>query len=153
MINGGILVMLGCVFLAANLYDFDAGTYWPVFFLVPAALMLGAFLSNRKNAGVLIPFAIFIIMGAMFQYCVFEGWYNMEWLWPGFLLGPGIGFFLFYYVNRERGLLIPAGILTGLSVIFFLTNSPYEDYWPLLLIIAGGLLMMRRKRSEATKNL
>lgn len=152
MINGGILIALGCIFLAYNLYDFDVETYWPLFFLIPTVLCLGAFVSNRRNAGALVPVGIFVIMGSMFQYCELEGWYHMEWMWPGFLLGPGVGLFMFYLVNRERALLIPAGILTGLSVIFFLSNSPYSDYWPLLLIIAGGILMLRRKKSEAAKN-
>jgi hypothetical protein len=153
MINGGILIALGCIFLAYNLYDFDVETYWPVFFLIPTVLCLGAFISNRRNAGTLVPVGVFVIMGSMFQYCEFYGWHNMEWMWPGFLLGPGIGLFLFYLVNRERGLLIPASILTGLSVIFFLANSPYGDYWPVLLIIGGALLMARRKKSEPEKNL
>jgi len=148
IINGGILIMLGCIFLAANLYDFDAETYWPVFFLIPILLSFGAFLRDRKNAGALIPVAIFIIMGAVFQYCVSDGWHNMEWLWPAFILGPGLGILLQYSITREQRLLIPTGILIGLSAIFFLTTSPYSDLWPLLLIIAGGALMWRRRKNE-----
>lgn len=148
MINGGILVVLGCIFLAANIYGFDAETYWPLFFLIPALLSLGAFLSNRRNAGPLVPFALFVIIGAMFQYCALFGWDNMAWLWPGFIFAPGAGLFLLYVVNKERGLLIPVGILTGLSAVFFITMSPYTDFWPVLLIIAGGALLLQRRKSE-----
>jgi len=152
MINGGILIALGCIFLAYNIYGFDVETYWPLFFTIPIVLFLGAFITNRRNGGVLVPVGIFVVLGAMFQYCELEGWYHMEWLWPGFLLAPGLGLFLFYLTNREKGLLIPAGILTGLSIIFFLSRSPYGDYWPLLLILAGVWLMLRRRKSEMTKN-
>lgn len=152
MINGGILIALGCIFLAYNIYGFDVETYWPLFFAIPLVLCLGAFIGNRRNAGVLVPVGIFAIIGSMFQYCELEGWHHMEWMWPGFMLGPGVGLFLFYLAKRERAILIPAGILTSLSVIFFLSISPFGDYWPLLLIIAGGILMWRKKKSDAAKN-
>ncbi len=148
MLNGAFLMLAGAVLLAINFLDFDVETYWPMFLLIPAALFLFSFLANRRNAGVLVPFTMCIFMVAMFQYCEIYGWYNMEWLWPGFLLGAGTGLFLFYLVSRERRILIPASILTGLSAIFFITQGPFARLWPALLIIAGGLLLWRRRKSE-----
>lgn len=151
MINGGILVVLGCILLAGNLYDFDVEMYWPMFFLIPVLLSLGAFLSNRRNAGALVPFGLFVVIGAMFQYCAVFGWHDMSWLWPGFIFAPGVGLFLLYLANRERGLLIPVGILTGISAVFFVTMSPYKELWPVLLIIAGGALLLYSRKSLAPR--
>jgi hypothetical protein len=152
MLNGALLILAGGVLLAINFLELDVERYWPMFLLIPAALFLFSFLANRRNAGALVPLAIFVVMAAMFQYCAIYGYDNLEWLWPGFMLGPGAGLFLFYFVNRERTLLIPASILTGLSAIFFIIRGPYARLWPALLIIAGGLLLLRRRKSEEVKD-
>lgn len=67
----------------------------------------------------------------------------METLWPVFILAPAVGFLAMYFGGaKEQGLLIPAGILSGVGVIFLFVTSGFGDYWPLFLILAGVLLIL-----------
>jgi hypothetical protein len=78
----------------------------------------------------------------------------MRDLWPFYLIGPGIGFFLMYFFGRkETGLLVPGTILILLGAIFLLRATEYENLWPLLIIIAGIILIFKnRRRKEPTGN-
>ena len=68
----------------------------------------------------------------------------MTYLWPVFIIGPGIGFFLMYLLGpKEKGMLIPASILTGLGILFMLSKSGIMRYWPILLIVLGIVLIVR----------
>jgi flagellar biosynthesis component FlhA len=86
----------------------------------------------------------------MFQYSAINGWYYMDDLWPGFLLGPGLGFLFMYLLgNREKGLLIPAFILIVLAILFGMDHDVYRFFWPAILIVLGiYLLLKNRRRSE-----
>jgi hypothetical protein len=93
-----------------------------------------------------MPGTILIIYGLMFWYCAFLGWYQMSMIWPGFLIGPGIGFFLMYLIGeREKGLLVPASVLTGIGVLFLFRYSGVLRYWPVILIIIGLVLIFKRQ--------
>ncbi len=151
--TGGLLIIVGALFLAANLLDIEWRKIWPLFFFAGAAVNFLAFLSNRRNYGVLMPAAILTIYGILFQYCVVTGWWRMSELWPIFILGPGVGFLTMYlFGKREAGLLVPAFILIGISAVFLLTFGPlryYSRFWPVILIIAGLLLLLRQKPQAA----
>jgi hypothetical protein len=73
----------------------------------------------------------------------------MERLWPFFVMAPGLGFVMMYlFGKRERGLLIPAGILTGLGLIFLLNVNESEYLWPGVLILAGVLFLIKWKKER-----
>ena len=85
----------------------------------------------------------------MFWFCALEGWWNMNYLWPGFLIGPGLGFVFMYLLGkREKGLLIPAGILIGMGLIFTFRYASILRFWPLILVGFGIYLIYK----NASKN-
>jgi hypothetical protein len=149
---GVLLIVLGALFLAVNLLEIGWRKIWPLLFYAGALVNFVIFLSDRRNFGVLMPATILLVYGALFQYCALEGWYHVEELWPTFILGPGLGLLMMYlFGKRDRGLLIPALLLIGISTIFFFTFGPlyrYGDYWPVLLIIAGLILLLMRQKQQ-----
>ncbi len=155
IIIGLALIILGFLFLSENFgyLDFDFQEVWPVIFLVAGGGFWAGYFQNRRNYGLLMPGTILIVYGLMFWYCASEGWYNMQYIWPGFLIGPGLGFIMLYiFGEREKGLLIPAGILIGLGVIFLLSFSNLADYWPIILIGAGIYLIYKHYKGRNTVN-
>lgn len=69
--------------------------------------------------------------------------------WPLWLLIPGIGFQIGFFVRPHvgrAGLLMPGGILTVLGIVFFLERLPSFGHfvlWPLILLApATGFLEM-----------
>jgi hypothetical protein len=146
MVIGVGLVILGVLFLFENFgyIEFDFQNVWPVFVILGGAGFWIGYLQDRKNYGLLMPGTILIIYGLMFFYCAMEGWYFMSIIWPGFLIGPGIGFFMMYILGeREKGMLVPASILTGLGLLFMISKSGYLRYWPVILIVLGIALIIR----------
>jgi len=156
MIIGVSLVILGILFLSENFgfMTFDFKDIWPLF-IIFAGIGFGiGYLQDRKNYGMLMPASILILYGLLFFYCTIEGWYIMSALWPVFILGPGIGFFMMYLLGeREKGLLIPASILTGIGVLFLISHSGFWRYWPLALIIVGIVMIVRHFSGEKEKEI
>lgn len=143
LVFGILLVFLGIVFIANTLDIWSLESSWPIILLIIGAAFLIAYFSSRTNPGVLMPGAIFIVTSIPFFICSFSGqWHLMAKLWPTFLLGPAIGFFLMYFGgSKDKGLLIPAFILTGIAVVFFLAFSYYSYLWPIVFILAGGVFI------------
>ena len=78
----------------------------------------------------------------------------MELLWPIFILAPAIGLFQFYlFGSRNKGLLIPVGILTGIglfSLIITMLNIDFFIYIFSIILIAIGVYFIFKgiKRPE-----
>ena len=119
---------------------------WAIFVLAPGLGFFLAFIYDRKNIGFLMPAAILTTYGFLFFYCDFFGWNYMEYLWPVFILGPGFGFFLMYYFgNRERGLLIPGSILVFIGLMNIGLRDMGSFFWPVALICVGLFLLLFKK--------
>jgi hypothetical protein len=143
LIIGILLVILGIVFIANTLHIWSLESSWPMILLIIGSAFFVAFFSSKTNPGVLLPGAILIITSIPFFICsTSDQWHLMASLWPMFLLGPAIGFFLMYFGGiRDKGLLVPAFILTGLTAIFFLAFSYFSYLWPIVFILAGGIFI------------
>jgi len=140
------LIILGLVFLFENFgyIEFDFEDVWPVFVLLGGVAFWTGFIKDRKNYGLVMPGTILIIYSLMFWYCTVEGWHYMSTIWPGFLIGPGLGFFLMYFLGeKEKGLLVPATILTAVGILFLFRYSGILRYWPALLIVIGIILILK----------
>ena len=155
LVMGSILVLVGLIFLAVDVLNVDWEKLWPLFMLAAGVGFLMGYFANRRNYGLLMPATLMSLYGSLFLYCAWTGWDQMEYLWPTFVLGPGLGLLMMYvWGRRESGLLIPASILIGLSTIFFVVFGPFQEYaryWPVLLILAGLALLLRR-REEAPRS-
>ena len=151
---GILLVVVGILFLLSNLGFVEISWIhlWPLFLLVPGILLEFGFFIYRKDAGLLVPGGILTTYGLLFLANVMYGWQWMEYLWPVFLLGVALGLFqLYLFGERERGLLIPVGILTALS-LFFLFDHLITLHFGLIagivLIVVGLGLIVKQVQSK-----
>jgi hypothetical protein len=149
------LIFLGIIFLLENLnvITFNFFLIWPVFVILGGVGFLLGFFINKKNYGLVMPGIILIIYGSLFMYCNIMGWEYMQSLWPVFLLGPGLGFFVLYFAGqKDKGLLLPGGILTVLGLLFIFRYFEYLRYWPVLLIIGGIVLIFLSGKKNNTQD-
>jgi hypothetical protein len=159
-ILGIVIIILGGALFLENLgiIYFDLANFWPVFILIAAYGFFQSWYQNREQVGQLFVAVILGIYGIFFQYNELTYWVTIEYLWPVFILAPGVGFVAMYWFssNRDRGHLIPGLILLAIGSIFLIVYSPLNDFWPVILIALGiGILIKGRSfadSGEATEN-
>lgn len=132
--------------------------FWPTLFVVPVGVFFHwlYFFLNQRGVGLLVPGGIVLSVGIVCQIAtLFDSW---ETMWPGFILAVAVGLFeLYLFGSRNRWLLIPIFILTGLSGLFFAAYavgallgklSHLQPLIVLAFIAAGiGLLLFRKKEN------
>ncbi len=151
LIWGILFIIIGFIFLGRNLdwFYFNWQDLWPSLLIAGGVFFWIGWLFNRKEFGLLMPGTILLVYGLMFQYSALYSWYSMDDLWPGFLLGPGLGFLFMYLLgNREKGLLIPAFILIGLAGLFWMGQDTFRYFWPIILIAVGLYLLVKSRRQK-----
>jgi hypothetical protein len=148
---GILLVAFGLFFLIANLVGVEIRQLWPVFLLGPSIFFFIRAFIDRTQFALLMPATILFLISGVFITCELIGWTSMHHLWPVFILAPGLGFFMLYWFGRrERGLLIPGSILTGLGLVFLLVAGGLGELWPAVLIVAGVILLVTKRDVSAT---
>ncbi len=90
---------------------------------------------------------VLVIAGSLFTLDSL-GWIHLSWgyLWPLFLLLPGIAFHAAFFAGRNQnaGLLVPGGILTVYGLLFSAMTifgwQLMEVFWPVFILgVALGL--------------
>lgn len=73
---------------------------------------------------------------------------SWERIWPVFPLILGVSFFVKFVQSRDKGILIPATLFTGVSIFFFMFTTGalrWEDmgqWWPVFPLVLGfGFLL------------
>jgi len=144
IIPGLILILVGLLFLLDNfnLIYFDWGKVWTwAMILVGVAFWLG-FLADRRKIGLIMPGTVLLTIGVIF-YLDANSWADMDNLWPFFMLAPAFGFYaMFLFGKRDRGLLVPATILTIIGTIFLMTTIPGLIFIMAILLIGIGVLII-----------
>jgi len=144
---GIALIILGGLLLLPTVSDVHGRDLWPVFVFGPGLFFLAMFFLDRREVGLLMPGTILTVIGLLFLYCNIAGWQRMHDLWPLFLIAPGMGFILMFLLgNKERGLLIPGGILTILGAIFLTGISETAYLVPAILILTGLMFLVWPRR-------
>lgn len=93
---------------------------------------------------ILIIFGILIFVNSIYDWHLF----NIEQIWPAFILIPGLLFEFAFFINRRNpGLLVPGGILTVIGMLFFFETFTFwyfsEYTWPIYpLAVAFGLFQL-----------
>jgi len=148
---GIFLILAGLFFLLVQLGQIHWENFWPIILIFLGVLFLVGFLTDRKSYGLLMPGIVLTLVGCLFLYLTFKGWYRMENLWPTFVLAPGIGFWLMHLLGpKSNQLWIPGTILVLVAIVFYAQNWYYLNLWPLLLIIAGIYLLLTYKKETAS---
>ncbi len=139
--GGLILIIIGLLFIANNYYGW--GMLWPLVLMIPITAIIIDYAKNKDHSN-LIPITILSIIMLLFLAMTTGvlSWGDLSWLWPAFILAPGLGILLSYLANgmKEHELLIPTSILIGLAAIFMLGAWPY---WPIILIIIGATVIIK----------
>jgi drug/metabolite transporter (DMT)-like permease len=109
--------------------------------------------TNRTNTGSLIAGAALIVFGLLaLAGQLFEGFNFWGVIWPFFIIGVGVLFFVGMYTGGKpaAGLAIPGSIFTFVGVMLFLQNltDHWESWsygWTVILMAVGvGIYIMGR---------
>ncbi len=154
---GLFLIILGAFLIAVQGDFVNWENAWPYTLIIPGILFFLGYLINKDNYGVLMPATILTIIGILFIYMISAGWYNMERLWPVFILAPGIGFFAMYFASGlKRSYWLPGSILFAVAFVCFAEVWSYFRYWSVILIIIGIFLVLKgfnKKDEDEEKNI
>lgn len=123
LIWGLFLILFGILILLnryMNLNIFHVETLWPFIVLIIGLIFETSYFISRKSPGVLVPGGILTTIGLLFLFETLTNWRFSGRTWPVYPLSVAIGLFqLYLFGGRERGLLIPVGILGGVSLVAF----------------------------------
>ncbi|MBU3196196.1 LiaI-LiaF-like domain-containing protein [Clostridium algidicarnis] len=149
IIFGIILILLGLSALINRIFFIDILSFrnlWPLFLLVPGILFEVKYFETRKDPGMLVPGGILTTLGTLFLIENISSFHLKKYIWPLYPLSVAIGLFqLYWFGNREKGLLIPIFILTIVSVMSILNQvfnkffywMDYKLLFPIILIGIG----------------
>jgi len=145
LVIGAILALVGVMFLLNNFYDFlSIGRLWPLFMLIPAVLLALIWADKgREASGLVIPITILVFYAGYFLWLNYTCWQGAGTTWPNYLIGPGLGFVLLYFIDRNPALLVPAFILLGLAAIFFSVLYGNSLFIGGFLILVGLFILIR----------
>jgi len=121
LVLGVIIILLGLVFLLDKFFRFlSIDRLWPLFMLIPAVLLAIVWVEKgREAAGVVVPITILVFYAGYFIWLNYTSWGYSGATWPNYLIGPGLGFLILYFIERNSALLIPAAVLLGLAAVFY----------------------------------
>ncbi len=147
-VMGLALIVVGSLLLLRNLGGgFGLTQIWPWFIIVFGLAFLAMFLSDRSQYVLLMPSALLITAGLVFEACVLFGWGLMSVLWPALVIAPGIGFLAMYVLGPGGSLFLLPGIgLVLLGGVVVLRQSAFWRYWPVALVGTGIWLIARSLR-------
>ena len=158
IVVGGILVVIGAVFLFVNVFRIDFGNIWPViFFIIGAGFYLPVLLMPRDRAnlaGLLIPGTILFGLGVIFFYNILaDNWGSWAYIWTLIPASVGLGLLLAARVGNWGGDTLKVGfwmfvISTGVCLILaaFFGGGNAGLVGAILLIVLGVFLLIRSIR-------
>ena len=152
VVPGLILIVLGFLFLLSNfgVLDFDWEILWTWVIIIIGVVFWLGFLFDRSKDGLIMPGTVLLVVGTVFHVSARYDWALLEDLWPFFILAPALGFYLMYLLGkRDRGVLVPAIILTVIGLVFLMNTSSVLRYLgPIIMIGIGVLILMTRSKGD-----
>jgi hypothetical protein len=158
VVTGGILIVIGAIFLFVNVFHVDFGQIWPViFFIIGAGFYLPVLLlpRDRQNlAAFLIPGTILFGLGAIFFYNIFtDNWGSWAYIWTLIPAAVGLGLLLAARVGEWGSDTMKVGfwmfvISTGVCAIMaaFFGGGNAGLIGAILLIVLGVFLLIQSIR-------
>jgi hypothetical protein len=152
---GGLLVVLGLLWMAAQFLDFNIGAnLWPLWVILPglALLAFGLLARDRSSLGLSIAGSIVTMVGIVLLFQQWTGAFQ-TWAYAWALVGPGgaaIGTILYAIKANDSVRLREGTRLLGIAVAIFAVGFVFFEViiglsgfglgfwaWPFLLIAAG----------------
>jgi hypothetical protein len=158
VVVGGILILIGAIFLFVNVFQINFGQIWPIiFFIIGAGFYVPVLLMprDRQNlAGLLIPGTILFGLGTIFFYNIFaDNWGSWAYIWTLIPASVGLGLLLAARVGHWGGDTLKVGfwmfvISTGVCLILaaFFNGGNVGSIGAILLIGLGVFLLIRSIR-------
>lgn len=158
IVAGGILILIGAIFLFVNVFQINFGQVWPIiFFIIGAGFYLPVLLMPRDRtnlAGLLIPGTILFGLGTIFFYNVFsDNWGSWAYIWALIPASVGLGLLLAARVGHWGGDTMKAGfwmfvISVGVCLILatFFGGGNAGLIGAILLIALGAFLLIQSIR-------
>jgi len=145
------LILIGVLLLMNQAgLNVDFGYIWPIFLLIPGIFFWIMFYSKkekqRMRSSLLLPGTILIIYSLYFFYNQITNYDFAGETSFVFTLGVALGFFAMYYFGeiKNKGILIPAWILAGVSAILLLSTVGGGIWWPIIIIFVGLFLLYKK---------
>lgn len=150
LIAGGLIAFIGILLLAVanNWGGLDSSNFWPAYILM-IGLGLGGWAwgtANTIGRAALAYFATILTLLGLFFFKFTLGlfvWRDMAALWPVFILIPGIGLLVSYWISRfsllaymAAGLIIPSAVFLILLQVEGWQQA-VGKLWPVLIILVG----------------
>lgn len=163
-IFGVLLILLGIIGIVSRVFDlriFHISTLWPLFVLIPGLCFEYAYFNTKRNPGILVPGGILTTIGMLFLFEVFTGWRFAGKTWPIYMLAVAIGLFqLYWFGGKQKGLLIPVGILTvvAASSYWAMTFGAAFSWFrrslglPVVLVIIGIVILFSGNKNHKPDN-
>jgi hypothetical protein len=158
IVIGGVLILLGVIFLAFNVIHIDFGQIWPIiFFIIGAGFYLPVLLMprDRQNlAGLLVPGTILFGLGTIFFYNTFtNNWGSWAYIWTLIPASVGLGLLIAARVGHWGDDTMKVGfwmfvISTGVCLILasFFSGGNVGAIGAILLIGLGVVLLIQSIR-------
>ena len=161
---GGVLIVLGAVFLVSQLFGIRLGHYvWPFYIMVPGVLLfIFALSAEGEQGGAIAIFGSVVTMVGLLLFYQNMANHFQSWAYGWALVAPtsiGLGQML-YGTLKERAQMVRDGKrLATIGVTIFLIGAVFFELiigisglgigrigrfvWPLLLIGAGTFFLLR----------
>jgi len=155
---GGILILIGAIFLIVNVFHINFGQVWPIiFFIIGVGFYLPVLLLSRDRqnlAGLLVPGTILFGLGVIFFYNILtDNWGSWAYIWTLIPASVGLGLLLAARVGRWGGDTMKVGfwmfvISTGACLILaaFFNGGNVGSIGAVLLIGLGVVLLIQSIR-------
>jgi hypothetical protein len=157
---GGILILLGVIFLLGQFINIDFGHYlWPFFIIGFGALFfIGMVAGGPSMGGLAIPGSIIVTIGLiLLVQNFFNIWESWSYAWGLLLSAVGVGIVIQGFWTRRPDLRVHGWRLVRLGLIFFFIFGAFFElfifrsstllgkvFWPLVLILIGIYIVITR---------
>lgn len=142
---GTVVASIGSIILFN--YIFGA-KLWPIFLIgLGIAFVFQGIL--RKKGNEIGPGTIFLGFGMLFLISEFSGWWLLKFLWPAFVVIPGLGISLqrAYEKKELKSSLFYLVLLTGFLYVVAI-GIEYPIVWGITLVCIGAYLLVKPKSTE-----
>lgn len=170
---GIMLILLGGLFLLAQLggallaplgLGFGWGQMWPFFILYVGLAFWAPILvwwkDRARIAGLAVPGTIITTNGLILLYQNLSGdWASWSYLWALEPLAVGAGLLMLYLLgSREEGVLVGAGVVGGIGLVFFVIFASVFGglmrlLGPAAVILIGIVMIVRGLRQREAGNM